>query len=62
MPLPPFLPRRRPRRHFALLDAAGRCRMLLSAREHPGEGQWHEVPHAHLGWIGQPLPDAARIR
>jgi len=48
--------RRRPPRHFALLDEHGRCRMLLSSVCKPEGVAWVEVEEARLSWIGQPLP------
>ncbi|ABP78800.1 conserved hypothetical protein [Stutzerimonas stutzeri A1501] len=48
--------RRRPARHFALLDEHGRCRMLLSSACKPAGAAWVEVEEVRLSWIGQPLP------
>ena len=52
---------RRPRRHFALLDASDCCQMLLTASQRPAAAAWREVTHAHLGWIGQRLPNDALV-
>jgi hypothetical protein len=35
--------------------------MLLTASQRPAAAAWREVTHAHLGWIGQRLPDDALV-
>ena len=50
---------RRPLRHFALLDAKGRCRALRQAAEPPAEAGWVEVGESRPSWLGAPLPAAA---
>lgn len=52
---------RRPLRHFALLDAKGRCRALRQAAEPPAEAGWVEVGESRPSWLGAPLPAAARV-
>lgn len=51
----------RPLRHFALLDAQGRCRALRQCRERPASGHWVQIHEPHLPWLGQPLPASARV-
>ncbi|MCQ2029192.1 hypothetical protein EA797_12600 [Stutzerimonas zhaodongensis] len=47
-------------RHYALLDEAQCCRMLLTAAEPPQNGHWVQVDELRLSWIGRPLPQQAR--
>ncbi|MCJ0973929.1 hypothetical protein MST27_11170 [Pseudomonas sp. PS1] len=49
----------RPRhRHFALLDNASRCCMLLTATEPPVGARWVEIAEPRLALIGRTLPGA----
>ena len=52
---------RRTMRHFALLDAQGRCCALRQMQAHPDQPGWVEVSQTQLTWLGAPLPAAARI-
>lgn len=50
-----------PLRHFALLDAQGRCRALRQCCERPASGLWVQIHEPHLPWLGQLLPVSARV-
>ena len=60
MRLFPLRLRRRAPRHYALLDEAGRCRMLCSSLQRPQGAGWVEVSDACLGWLDRPLPAGVR--
>ena len=55
-----FNPRAR-MRCYALLDAKGTCRALRESRQQPAEAGWVEVQEMRIQWLGQPLPNAARL-
>ena len=48
-------------RHFALLDAQGRCQAFKHCSQPPVGGGWVEVEEIRLSWMHQPLPARARI-
>lgn len=56
-----FSPRAR-MRCYALLDAKGTCRALRESRQQPAEAGWVEVHEIRTQWLGQPLPNAARVQ
>ncbi|WP_322980994.1 hypothetical protein [Pseudomonas sp. C11] len=51
----------KPMRHFALLDATGRCCALRQCRECPSNGRWVEVHESRMTWLGSPLPASAHV-
>lgn len=50
---------RQPMRHFARLDATGRCCALRQCMERPVDGRWVEVCESRMTWLGAPLPASA---
>ncbi|WP_437884164.1 hypothetical protein [Pseudomonas sp. LRF_L74] len=54
-----ILPRRM--RRFVLLDASGRCLALRECSRQPSQDGWVEVQVLCPSWLGQCLPDDARV-
>nr|WP_256666032.1 hypothetical protein [Pseudomonas sp. 8Z] len=52
---------RKPMRHFALLDATGRCSALRQCSRQPTDGRWVEVCETREAWLGAPLPACALL-
>ncbi|AIR89484.1 hypothetical protein [Pseudomonas cremoricolorata] len=53
----------RPRhRTYARLDGQGRCLAFKTCAGRPEHGIWVEVSEQRLAWLGQPLPQSARLR
>ncbi|MFJ9991581.1 hypothetical protein ACIQSO_12645 [Pseudomonas putida] len=52
----------RPRHNtYARLDNDGKCLAFKQCRQAPSGSGWVQVSEAHLGWLGHPLPNSARI-
>nr|WP_314493706.1 hypothetical protein [uncultured Pseudomonas sp.] len=52
----------RPRRRtYARLDGQGRCLAFKQCSARPETGTWVEIVEMHLPWLGQPLPQSARV-
>lgn len=46
-------------RHFALLDAQGRCIAFKSCEGIPENGEWAQVNEVNLAWLNRALPARA---
>lgn len=56
-----FQRRSRVARHFAQLDAQGNCVSVWALNHPPGDGHWVQVNEFNALWLGQPLPNDARV-
>jgi hypothetical protein len=52
---------RRNDRHFARVDASGICHAFKQCRQPPQGQDWVEITEQKLCWLGNPLPNSARV-